>query len=59
MLPCDKCNSHEEYAFMEGRSIMDNDLTAIEVIHALKRMTRKRKGDLAWNIDVRDIYELW
>jgi hypothetical protein len=40
--------SHEEYAFVERRSIMDNDLIAIEVIHALKRV----EGDarVEWRI---------
>lgn len=45
----DKCISHEEYAFVKGRSI--------EVIHALKRMTIGRKGDLAWNFDIRETYD--
>ncbi|MCH97677.1 CNGC5-like protein [Trifolium medium] len=34
-----KCVSEEQSAFVEGRSILDNALIAIEVIHALKRRT--------------------
>ncbi|KAK2424247.1 hypothetical protein QL285_034627 [Trifolium repens] len=36
----DKCVSEEQSAFIEGRSILDNALIAIEIIHALKRKTR-------------------
>jgi hypothetical protein len=42
----DKCVSEEQSAFIEGRSIIDNALIAIEVIHALKRKTRGMRGDL-------------
>ncbi|PNY09255.1 ribonuclease H [Trifolium pratense] len=36
----DKCVSEEKSAFVEGRSIIDNALIAIEVVHALKRKTK-------------------
>ncbi|MCH79466.1 endonuclease/exonuclease/phosphatase family protein, partial [Trifolium medium] len=36
----EKCVSEEQSAFIEGRSILDNALIAIEVLHALKRKTR-------------------
>ncbi|MCH82559.1 RNA-directed DNA polymerase (Reverse transcriptase), partial [Trifolium medium] len=42
-----KCVSEEQSAFIEGRSILDNALIAIEVIHALKRRTRGMKGEIA------------
>ncbi|GAU23029.1 hypothetical protein TSUD_336770 [Trifolium subterraneum] len=53
----DKCVSEEQSAFVEGRSILDNALIAIEVIHALKRRTRGRKGELALKIDISKAYD--
>jgi hypothetical protein len=37
----EKCVSEEQSAFVEGRSILDNALIAIEVIHALKGKERR------------------
>ncbi|MCH80014.1 hypothetical protein A2U01_0000776 [Trifolium medium] len=42
---------------IEGRSIVDNALIAIEVIHALKRRTRGTKGELALKIDISKAYD--
>jgi hypothetical protein len=53
----DKCVSEEQSAFIEGRSIFDNALIAIEVIHALKRRTRGMKGELALKIDISKAYD--
>jgi hypothetical protein len=53
----DKCVSEEQSAFIEGRSILDNALIAIEVIHALKRKTRGRRGELALKIDISKAYD--
>jgi ribonuclease HI len=53
----DKCVSEEQSAFVEGRSILDNALIAIEIIHALKRKTRGSKGDLALKIDISKAYD--
>ncbi|MCI04126.1 RNA-directed DNA polymerase (Reverse transcriptase), partial [Trifolium medium] len=53
----DKSVSPEQLAFVEGRSILDNALVAIEVIHAMKRKTRGSKGDLALKIDISKAYD--
>ncbi|GAU48422.1 hypothetical protein TSUD_405520 [Trifolium subterraneum] len=53
----DKCISEEQLAFVEGRSILDNALIAMEVIHALKRRTRGRIGELALKIDISKAYD--
>jgi hypothetical protein len=38
--------AEEQLTFVEGCSILDNALIAIEVIHVRKRKTRGVKGDL-------------
>lgn len=38
--------------FIEGCTILDNALIAIETIHALKRKTKGNKGKLALKIDI-------
>ncbi|GAU38028.1 hypothetical protein TSUD_395880 [Trifolium subterraneum] len=53
----DKCVSQEQSAFVEGRSILDNALIATEVIHALKRKTQGRRGELALKIDISKAYD--
>ncbi|PNX76010.1 ribonuclease H, partial [Trifolium pratense] len=53
----DKCVSQEQSAFVEGRSILDNALISIEVIHALKRKTQGRRGELALKIDISKAYD--
>ncbi|GAU45948.1 hypothetical protein TSUD_238520 [Trifolium subterraneum] len=53
----DKCVSQEQSAFVEGRSILDNALIATEVIHALKRKTQGRRGELALKIDISKVYD--
>jgi hypothetical protein len=52
-----KCVSEEQSAFVEGRSILDNALIAIEIIHALKWKTRGNKGELALKIDISKAYD--
>ncbi|GAU17164.1 hypothetical protein TSUD_177940 [Trifolium subterraneum] len=53
----DKCVSQEQSAFIEGRSILDNALIATEVIHALKRKTQGKRGELALKIDISKAYD--
>jgi len=52
-----KCVSEEQSAFLEGRSIHDNALVAIEAIHAMKRKTKGWRGDLALKIDISKAYD--
>ncbi|KAK2360556.1 hypothetical protein QL285_085815 [Trifolium repens] len=53
----DKYISEEQSAFVEGRSIIDNAVIAIEVIHCLKRRTKGAKGELALKIDFSKAYD--
>jgi hypothetical protein len=49
--------SEKQSAFVEGRSIIDNALIAIELIHCLKRRTKGGKGELALKIDFSKAYD--
>ncbi|GAU37962.1 hypothetical protein TSUD_269770 [Trifolium subterraneum] len=53
----DKCVSQEQSAFVEGRSILDNAFIATEVIHALKRKTQGRRGELTLKINISKAYD--
>ncbi|XP_058770133.1 uncharacterized protein LOC131643821 [Vicia villosa] len=53
----DKCVAEEQSAFVEGRSILDNAMVAMEVIHALKRRTKGSKAGLALKIDISKAYD--
>lgn len=43
--------------FVEGRSILDNMMISIEVIHALKRRTKGSKAHLDLKIDISKEYD--
>lgn len=47
-----KCISEEQSAFVEGHSILDNALIAIEVVHYMKCKTKGKKGDVALKIHI-------
>jgi hypothetical protein len=45
--------AEEQSTFVKGRSILNNALIAIEVIHALKHKTKGSRRELALKIDIR------
>lgn len=47
----------DQSAFFEGRSIHDNAIIAIHVIHAMKSITREWRGDVVLKIDIRKTYD--
>ena len=49
--------SHEQSAFVSGRSIMDNVLVAFEIIHHMKRKNKGKHGDVAFKIDISKAYD--
>lgn len=49
--------SHNQSAFVPGRSILDNVLIVFEVIHCMKRKTKGSSGDVALKIDVSKSYD--
>lgn len=52
-----KCISEEQYAFIEGRSILDNALVATEVIHYMRCKANGKVGDVALKIDISKAYD--
>lgn len=49
--------SENQSAFIKGRLITDNVLLAFEVLHSMKRNTRKKWGDVALKIDISKAYD--
>lgn len=47
-----KCISLEQYAFIQGLSILDNALLATEVLHYMKYMSKGNRVDVALKIDI-------
>jgi len=51
-LVLDKCISDSQSTFVPGRSILDNAMAAIEIIHNMKSKVKGKKGDVALKLDV-------
>ncbi|PNY07166.1 ribonuclease H [Trifolium pratense] len=56
-LVLDKCISHNQSPFVSGRSILDNAMTTIEIIHFMKSKTRGKKGEAALKLDISKAYD--
>lgn len=52
-----KCISIEQFAFISGRSILDNVIVASEIIHHMKCKTRGKQGEVALKIDISNAYD--
>lgn len=52
-----KCISVEQSAFIASRSILDNSLIAIKLIHYMKWKTRGRQGETALKVDMSKAYD--
>jgi len=52
----DKCISSSQYAFVPDRSILDNAIVAIEVIHYMKAKAKGTQGDVALKFDISKAY---
>jgi hypothetical protein len=53
-----KCISNNQSAFVLDRSILDNAMAAIELVHYMKSKTRGRKGEVALKLDISKTYEI-
>lgn len=55
----EKCMSEEQFAFVEGRSILNNAMIATYNIHTLKRRMKCNKAHLTLKIDISKAYDWW
>ncbi|MCI44353.1 replication protein A 70 kDa dna-binding subunit, partial [Trifolium medium] len=53
----DKCISDNQSAFVPGRSILDNAMAAIEIVHFMKSKTRGKQGEVALKLDISKAYD--
>jgi hypothetical protein len=52
-----KCISENQSAFVPRRSILDNAMAAIEIIHFMKSKTRGKKGEVALKLNISKAYD--
>ncbi|KAK2456657.1 hypothetical protein QL285_004005 [Trifolium repens] len=53
----DKCISDNQSAFVPGRSILDNAMATIEIVHFMKSKTREKQGEVALKLDISKAYD--
>jgi hypothetical protein len=53
----DKCISDNQSRFVLGRSILDNAMAAIEIVHFMKSKTRGKQGEVALKLDISKTYD--
>jgi len=56
-LVLDKCISDNQSAFVPGRSILDNAMAAIEIVHYMKTKSKGNKYDAALKLDISKAYD--
>lgn len=53
----DKCISDNQSVFVPGRSILDNAMVVIELVHHMKSKVPGNKGDAAFKLDISKAYD--
>ena len=56
-LVLDKCSSDNQSAFVPGRSILDNAMAAIEIVHYMKTKSKGNKYDATLKLDISKAYD--
>jgi len=52
-----KCIADSQSAFVPGRSILDNTLVAIELVHYMKTKTKGKEKSVALKLDISKAYD--
>jgi hypothetical protein len=52
-----KCVSHHQSAFVQERSILDNAMVAIEIVHYMRTKTTGKAGCVALKLDISKAYD--
>lgn len=52
------CVSENQSAFVPRRSILDNVMATIEVVHHIKAKMKDKVGDIALNLDISKAYDM-
>jgi hypothetical protein len=52
-----KCVSHHQSAFVPDRSILDNAMVAIEIVHYMRTKTKGKTGCVALKLDISKAYD--
>ena len=52
-----RCISEQQYAFIQGKSMLDNALIANEVIHHMKCKVRGKQGEIALKKEIIKAYD--
>jgi len=52
-----KCISDNQSVFVPGRSILDNAMAAIEIIHHMKSKVKGNVGEVALKLDISKAYD--
>jgi len=52
-----KCIADSQSAFVPGRSILDNALVAIELVHYMKTKTRDKEKSVALKLNISKAYD--
>jgi hypothetical protein len=53
----DKCILDNQFAFVPGRSILDDVMVAIEIVHFMKSKTKGKSGIVALKLDISKVYD--
>ena len=52
-----QCISDNQSSFVPGRSILDNAMVAIEVLHSMKLRSQRNDGNVALKLDISKAYD--